>query len=833
MKKYLFLFLSFVALTVQAQQPLSLSVEEFAEAPFDLSAKDEAYQRFDGNGARFAIVKVTSTDPKDDLKAYQFNFGNLRHEVELKDDVLWVYVQRNAKTVTISRPGYRSVARYDLGLTIEAGKNYVMTLSPQAKAVQKQYVLFNILPANAKAQIRTKREDDTAQEEVFGFIDENGAVAKSMEFGTYTYVITSEYYKRSEGRFTLNQRNVTHTEKVTLIPNFATVTLNVENGADIYIDAQKKGSSTWTGKLKKGRYQIECRLEGRRPTSQVLEVADEPIINLNLKAPTPILGTLMVLSSPLGANVRIDGKDCGKTPLSQDMTVGEHELTLSMPGMLHKTEKVRIEEDKTQELNITLEKEKTVEASASVNGKSVINASADTSDNLSFTVKGVEFKMIKVDGGTFSMGAIKGKADEKPVHQITLSDYYIGETEVTQQLWEAVMGNNPSYWKGAALPVEYVNWEDCQAFIKKLNVLTGKKFSLPTEAQWEYAARGGKKSKGYDYSGSNTLDNVGWYDGNSGNRTRPVICKSANELGIYDMSGNVWEWCQDWYASGYYVSSLQTNPMGPASGAYRVLRGGSGSNRATFCRVANRGCNTPSERYSNFGLRLALSLSMPGMVSKTGEEGQTQDQNITLNAHEYVDLGLPSGTLWATTNVGAASPADYGDYFAWGETKPKSIYNWPTYKWCRGSVDTQTKYCTDSDYGTVDNKPQLEAADDAATANWGSDWCMPTQTQQNELMNTSYTTWTWTMMTNSRGVSVNGYKIVSKFNGNSIFLPAAGYRKFALLGGVGSDGAYWSSSLCAYSFSAYFVRFYSYSFVRDYSDRAVGHSVRPVRAAAR
>ncbi len=203
--------------------------------------------------------------------------------------------------------------------------------------------------------------------------------------------------------------------------------------------------------------------------------------------------------------------------------------------------------------------------------------------------------------------------------------------------------------------------------------------------------------------------------------------------------------------------------------------------------------------------------------------------------HEYVDLGLPSGTLWATTNVGAELPADYGDYFAWGETVPKSAYNWSTYKWCNGSSTTMTKYCTRSLDGTVDNKTRLESSDDAATANWGGNWCMPTIEQQEELMNPSYTTCTWITMTNSTFETVNGYKIVSKSNGNSLFLPIAGHYNNYLLSNTGVYGTYWSSTLYSgHSDNAYFGFYNStYYFARRFDYRYTGMSVRPVRTSAK
>ena len=227
-----------------------------------------------------------------------------------------------------------------------------------------------------------------------------------------------------------------------------------------------------------------------------------------------------------------------------------------------------------------------------------------------FMVKGVEFKMIKVEGGTFSMGATSEQGsdaddDEKPVHSVTLSDYYIGETEVTQELWEAVMGSNHSRFKGNnQRSVESVSWKDCQKFIKELNRLTGKEFRLPTEAEWEYAARGGKYSRGYKYSGSNNSDEVAWYGSNSGSKTHSVKTKKANELGLYDMSGNVWEWCNDWW--GCYQSNSQTNPTGPSEGGSRVIRGGGWGGSDGYVRVSDRRDGTPDYRDDDFGLRLAL-----------------------------------------------------------------------------------------------------------------------------------------------------------------------------------------------------------------------------------
>ena len=235
-----------------------------------------------------------------------------------------------------------------------------------------------------------------------------------------------------------------------------------------------------------------------------------------------------------------------------------------------------------------------------------VNRPQGTGDT--YIVNGVEFTMVAVEGGTFTMGATAEQGsdvsdEENPVHQVTLSSFSIGETEVTQELWEAVMGSNPSSYKGSKLPVEQVSWNDCQTFITKLNQLTGQTFRLPTEAEWEYAARGGNQSKGYTYAGSNTFDEVAWYHGNSSSKTHDVATKSPNELGLYDMSGNVYEWCQDWY--GNYSSSAQTNPTGPSTGSYHVRRGGSLISGAWFCRVSYRDYSAPTRTDYYLGFRLA------------------------------------------------------------------------------------------------------------------------------------------------------------------------------------------------------------------------------------
>ena len=218
------------------------------------------------------------------------------------------------------------------------------------------------------------------------------------------------------------------------------------------------------------------------------------------------------------------------------------------------------------------------------------------------------YEMVYIAGGTFTMGSTDGDSDEKPTHRVTVSSFYMGATEVTQGLWKAVMGSNPSDIKGNNLPVWDVSWHDCQSFIRKLNQLTGKNYRLPTEAEWEYAAGGGEnyrtKWAGTDYESS--IGDYAWHCFNSNNTAHTVASKSPNRLGLYDMSGNVWEWCSDWASE--YSSYSQTNPTGASSGSDRVHRGGSWGIVEKDSRTANRGYNMPSFRHFTIGFRLVSSV---------------------------------------------------------------------------------------------------------------------------------------------------------------------------------------------------------------------------------
>ncbi len=251
----------------------------------------------------------------------------------------------------------------------------------------------------------------------------------------------------------------------------------------------------------------------------------------------------------------------------------------------------------------------TVESAADASKNATCNVKVGLTDMI-FNAGGVSFTMKPVEAGSFEMGS----SSYSPAHMVTITkDYYIGETEVTQALWTAVTGYYPTqsgvswtsgYGRGSNYPAYYISYNDVKSFLTQLNAMTGVTFRMPTEAEWEFAARGGTKSQGYTYSGSNTVSTVAWYSTYSSART--VKGKDANELGLYDMSGNVWEWCSDWYGS--YSSYSQTDPTGPSSGNHRVVRGGDYNDSSSQCTVASRDYWSEGTRYTYVGFRLALSV---------------------------------------------------------------------------------------------------------------------------------------------------------------------------------------------------------------------------------
>lgn len=357
-----------------AQEKLKFTIADFSADPFDTSPI--IHEKLDGDGRRYAIIKVTSNNPDDNLNEYNFNFGNMKHIVEEHDGVLWLYVQRNAKQVTITRNGYAPIHRYDLHTTIESGKCYVMSLTSEDKRVLTQMVQFNVTPANSKAIVMIKSFKEGANEEIFGNIDATGAVAKNLEYGTYSYKVLADNYHMTDGQLTLNDRTKTHIENIELRPNYSDITFDVNADADIYINGERKGTRRWSGVLKAGNYQVECRQPNHKSTSQYITVTENDNRTITLSKPEPILGTVAITSSPLGADIVIDGKNYGQTPQNIDLIIGKHNISVSKLNYQTENQDFVVEENRTANVDITLGrttmttiKSKPISASLYIDGK--------------------------------------------------------------------------------------------------------------------------------------------------------------------------------------------------------------------------------------------------------------------------------------------------------------------------------------------------------------------------------------------------------------------------------------------------------------------------------
>ena len=585
------LVLLFAAISSALAQ--ELTVKSFKLAGSDLTAQTQP--RKDLNNLNCALVKVGIA-----LDGVKFD-GSIMGEPIQKLGEYWVYMPKGVSMLQVLHKNYTPlmVNFYDYGVgKVESGMTYILTLSKPAGSTEPtdaggNFYALTVTPKNAVVTIDGNQQT----------VSTDGEYSAMLPYGSHTYKVEAGGYISKSGSFTISSSDMTPIN-VSLVSAMATVSVTCPTPAvSLYVDKKSVGTTPWTGSLKEGMHLIEAKKEGYRSQQRTINLSQQQRLDVAFAELAAIQGNLSVNYKPFGADVYIDGKKVGQSPrVFNGILVGNHKVEIKKDGYGTDSKTVSILEGQTASLSGVL----TTNASSSV-----ASGSSSSGNTITIPVKdGISIDMVRVEAGTFTMGAtaeMKNTEDsEKPTHRVTLTnDYYIGKYEVTQALWQAVMGDDPSYFKGDNLPVEAVTWDDCQEFIGKLNRITGKTFRLPTEAEWEYAARGGNKSRGYQYSGSNNPSNVAWYDDNSGDKTHAVGTKQPNELGIYDMSGNVWEWCQDWYET--YSSSSQVNPTGANSGSCRVVRGVSWYNNARNCRLSLRGSNTPDFRSSNLGLRLVLS----------------------------------------------------------------------------------------------------------------------------------------------------------------------------------------------------------------------------------
>ena len=570
-----------------------LKVESFKLASSDITA--QSHPRKDLNNLYCALVKVGIA-----LDGVKFD-GSIMGEPIQKLGEYWVYMPKGVSMLQVLHKNYTPlmVNFYDYGVgKVESGMTYILTLSKPAGSTEPadaggNFYALTVTPKNAVVTIDGNQQT----------VSTDGEYSAMLPYGSHTYKVEAGGYISKSGTFTISSSDMTPIN-VSLVSAMATVSVTCPTPAvSLYVDKKSVGTIPWTGSLKEGMHLIEVKKEGYRSQQRTINLSQQQKLDVAFNELAAIQGNLSVNYKPFGADVYIDGNKVGQSPrVFNGLLVGNHKVEIKKDGYGTDSKTVNILEGQTATLSGVL----TTNATSSV-----ASGTLSSGNTITIPVKdGISIDMVRVEAGTFTMGATPEMENpinnEKPAHQVTLTnDYYIGKYEVTQALWQAVMGNNPSYFKGDNLPVENVSWDDCQKFISKLNSITGKNFRLPTEAEWEYAARGGKKSRGYQYSGSNNISDVAWYDDNSGIKTHAVGSKQSNELGIYDMTGNVWEWCHDWY--GKYSSSSQTNPTGATSGSYRVSRGDSWLGTARECRSSCRMYCAPVGRHDFLGLRLVLS----------------------------------------------------------------------------------------------------------------------------------------------------------------------------------------------------------------------------------
>ena len=591
----------FFALRLTAQDFEIVSVESL---PADMSAREE--MKTDHNDRQCALLRIgTQGITPEQRKSFTFktDLGSEVVERVTRNGEIWLWVSPGLKYLRVM---HRDWGQYELHLLnhvprVEALHTYKIVIRGTAPmppfgenngslAMTQQYLVFQITPSSAMLEVNGDLWE----------VNADGVAKNFVNFGTYNYRVQAPNYYSETNTVIVDDPENAKTVTVNLKPDFVEVTLQVDADAEIWINNEMKGMRTWKGQLGKGTFKMECK-QACHETSVVSKeiTAEMNGKTITLAAPKPIYGSLNIESTPDFATVYIDGKEVGKTPKSiPQILIGQHELKLTKDGYADYHESISIVKGEQKQMNVKM---------GIIPNKDEI-----------FTVNGVSFTMKPVEGGIFQMGSNDNDAneDETPLHNVTVNSFYMGETEVTQALWKAVMGDELrwDFGRGDNFPVYNVDYK-MWIFISKLKEITGRDFRLPTEAEWEYAARGGKKSNGNQFAGSSQVEEVAWYKNNSGQMTHEVKQLKSNELGLYDMSGNVHEWCQDKYDRDYYMNSPSTDPQGPSRGRPIVLRGGSWNYPAKSCRVTHRSDAAPWGKYAFAGFRLVFGQSSSQQTS--------------------------------------------------------------------------------------------------------------------------------------------------------------------------------------------------------------------------
>jgi formylglycine-generating enzyme required for sulfatase activity len=466
---------------------------------------------------------------------------------------------------------------------------------------------------------------------------------ENLPFGNHNIRLVNQWYRTQEKTVHISSNEI-QTVSFEMIASFSELTVNTSLNGIIFIDGDLKGSTKWKGRVGEGTRTVKVEKEGFITRELKVTIVRGRDVSVDLML-TPKTGILEVITDPPQAMISLNGNIHGLSPrIITDLPLGRYELKIEKAEHTSLIMHVNINDASKQVVEVQLQSGKEIFIQSNPSGAEVIidqkslgttpittwlkygnhliklvkdelavvqSINVTQAGRKEFTIDlkssndPFEGQMVLVKGGSFRMGDTfgDGNREEKPAHPVTVSDFYIGKYEVTQQQWKMIMGNNPSHFAGCDnCPVERVSWLEVQEFLAKLNDLTGQNYRLPTEAEWEYAAKGGAESKGFKYSGRSNVNFVSWFSGNSGNKTNPVGTKEPNELGLYDMSGNVWEWVNDWF--GAYTDFPKDNPKGPDNGDFRIVRGGSWFGYIGGSRVSCRGSDDPSNKRSYIGFRI-------------------------------------------------------------------------------------------------------------------------------------------------------------------------------------------------------------------------------------